>query len=215
MLPFTADILFASFEAVQPRPVAAPHPRPRAGARHDRPGAAAGAPATERSAHFWRGAGSGSASATILHSPRSTSPRRSTPPSSSSRGCWCAGARWSETVSLSVSRPTFLGWTGLALAPLQPGVAACRRARRAGWPSVRVVGLAPGPTRPFTLDLLLLVEGRALAPRRRSPAMDACRRRHRQVLGIPQDQASRCGHRRVRPDPLAQLASAGRAGSAG
>ena len=53
------------------------------------------------------------------------------------------------------------GWTGLALAaaalvgyPLADGLAG------PGWPSVRLVGLAPGPTTAFTFGLLLLVEGR-------------------------------------------------------
>jgi hypothetical protein len=53
------------------------------------------------------------------------------------------------------------GWCGLALAlaatfawPLAEGLAGH------GWQSVRVVGLAPGPTAAFTLGMLLLMAGR-------------------------------------------------------
>ena len=53
------------------------------------------------------------------------------------------------------------GWCGLALAlaaalawPLADGLAGH------GWQSVRVVGLAPGPTAAFTLGMLLLTAGR-------------------------------------------------------
>jgi Family of unknown function (DUF6064) len=53
------------------------------------------------------------------------------------------------------------GWCGLALAlaalawPLADGLAG------RGWQSVRVVGMAPGPTAVFTLGMLLLTAGRA------------------------------------------------------
>ena len=53
------------------------------------------------------------------------------------------------------------GWVGLALTiasalvwPLADGLLGD------GWPSVRVVGLAPGPTAAFTLGMLLLTAGR-------------------------------------------------------
>jgi Family of unknown function (DUF6064) len=54
------------------------------------------------------------------------------------------------------------GWCGLAVAlaallawPLADGLLS------RGWPSLRVVGLAPGPTAVFTLGILLLSAGRA------------------------------------------------------
>ena len=58
-------------------------------------------------------------------------------------------------------RADLFGWCGLALAfaaalawPLADGLLG------QGWPSVRVVGLAPGPTTVFTLGMLLLCDGR-------------------------------------------------------
>jgi hypothetical protein len=58
-------------------------------------------------------------------------------------------------------RPGLFGWVGLALAlaamaawPLADGLTGH------GWESVRLVGLAPGPTTAFTLGLLLLTNGR-------------------------------------------------------
>jgi len=88
-------------------------------------------------------------------------------------------------------RADLCGWTGLALAlgalagyPLADGLTG------PGWPSIRLVGLAPGPTTAFTLGLLLLVEGRtplrlAVVPLLWTLVAGATG----WVLGIPQDQA--------------------------
>jgi len=58
-------------------------------------------------------------------------------------------------------RPDLFGWTGLMLAlaaliawPVADGLTGY------GWQSVRLVGMAPGPTTAFTLGLLLLIDGR-------------------------------------------------------
>ena len=71
---------------------------------------------------------------------------------------------WSALVRNGLSfrfKGDLFGWCGLALAlaaalawPLADGLWS------PGWPSVRVVGLAPGPTAVFTLGMLLLGVGR-------------------------------------------------------
>ncbi|MCC2662605.1 MAG: hypothetical protein K0S35_527 [Geminicoccaceae bacterium] len=89
-------------------------------------------------------------------------------------------------------RVDLCGWTGLALAltavagyPLADGLTG------PGWPSIRLVGLAPGPTTAFTFALLLLAEGRtplrlAVVPLLWTLVAGATG----WVLGTPQDQAS-------------------------
>jgi len=52
------------------------------------------------------------------------------------------------------------GWAGLALAIAATLAWPLADLSGHGWPSVRVVGLAPGPTAAFTLGLLLLTSGR-------------------------------------------------------
>ena len=101
---------------------------------------------------------------------------------------------WTGLVRDGISfrfRADLSGWTGLALAaaalvgyPLADALAG------PGWPGVRLVGLAPGPTAVFTLGLLLLAEGRtplrlAVLPLLWTLVAGATG----WVLGIPQDQA--------------------------
>jgi hypothetical protein len=52
------------------------------------------------------------------------------------------------------------GWAGLALAIAAALAWPLADLSGHGWPSLRVAGLAPGPTAAFTLGLLLLTEGR-------------------------------------------------------
>jgi hypothetical protein len=88
-------------------------------------------------------------------------------------------------------RADLSGWTGLALAlAALVGCALADGLAGPGWPGIRLVGLAPGPTAVFTLGFLLLTERRtplrlAVVPLLWMLVAGATG----WVLGIPQDQA--------------------------
>lgn len=71
---------------------------------------------------------------------------------------WAAVRRPPDTVRFARDVP---GWAGLGLALLGLAVLPLADGLAAGWTSVRLVGVAPGPTALLTLGLLLLVAGRA------------------------------------------------------
>jgi hypothetical protein len=83
------------------------------------------------------------------------------------------------------------GWTGLGLAlaallsyPLADGLVG------PGWPGIRLVGLSPGPTAVFTLGLLLLTRGRTPLRLVVVPVLwTLVAGATGWVLGLPQDQA--------------------------